>query len=75
MLNIGIKRRSSGQGLVEYILIIALIAIVAIGGLKLFGSKIKSLFTKAGETIEREATTAIEQSKSGSEEGLSGGGQ
>jgi pilus assembly protein Flp/PilA len=65
----------SGQGLVEYILIIALIAIVAIAGLKFFGGKIKSLFTKAGQTIEKEAGSAMDQSKSESSSGgdISGG--
>ncbi len=38
-------REEEGQGLVEYALIIALIAIVAIGGLTLAGGKVGDMFT------------------------------
>ncbi|MBR4991517.1 MAG: Flp family type IVb pilin [Clostridia bacterium] len=37
----------SGQGMVEYGLIIALVAIAAIGALKLLEPAIKNIFTKA----------------------------
>lgn len=37
-------REEEGQGLVEYALIIALIAIVAIGGLTMAGGKVKDMF-------------------------------
>jgi len=38
-------REEEGQGLVEYALIIALIAIVAIAGLTLAGTKVSGMFT------------------------------
>ncbi len=38
-------REEEGQGLVEYALIIALIAIVAIVGLGLAGTKVNDMFT------------------------------
>lgn len=41
-----------GQGMTEYILIVALIAIVVIAGVKLFGNKVNSGFQKAANTIE-----------------------
>jgi Flp pilus assembly pilin Flp len=42
--------RSQGQALIEYALIISLIAVVAIGALSLAGVNIKSLLTRiAGE--------------------------
>ena len=41
----------SGQGMVEYGLIIALIAIVVIGGLTVLGPKIKSIFEGAADKL------------------------
>lgn len=40
-----------GQGMTEYILIIALIAILVLGAVKLFGGKIKDGFSKASEKV------------------------
>ena len=45
----------SGQGMVEYILIVALIAIAVIAALKLFGKNLTSMFNTAGEKIGNEA--------------------
>jgi len=42
----------SGQGMVEYGLIIALIAVVIIAALTLLGPKIKGLFNDVGETMD-----------------------
>ena len=44
-------RRKKGQGMVEYILIIALVAILVIGALKLFGGKVKTGFKKAADEV------------------------
>lgn len=41
----------NGQGMVEYGLIIALVAVVAIGGLTLLGPKLKTLFTNIDTQI------------------------
>lgn len=41
----------SGQGMVEYGLIIALIAIVAIGGLTVLGPKVEQLFKDASGSL------------------------
>jgi Flp pilus assembly pilin Flp len=40
--------RDRGQGLVEYGLIIALVAVLAIGGLIIFGPAITGLLSKLG---------------------------
>jgi pilus assembly protein Flp/PilA len=40
-----------GQGMVEYGLIIGLVAIVVIGALTLLGPKIGGLFNKAGDAL------------------------
>ena len=42
----------SGQGMVEYGLIIALVAVAAIVALKALGPKISSLFNKAGGELD-----------------------
>ena len=41
------RRRNRGQGMTEYIIIVALIAIAAIGVITLFGDNIKALFGMA----------------------------
>lgn len=46
--------KRSGQGLVEYILIVALIAIFAIAALKIFGKKVGTSFKNTAETVEHE---------------------
>ena len=43
--------RSHGQGLVEYGLIIALVAVIAIAGMILFGSAVASLLTNLGASV------------------------
>ena len=37
----------AGQGLVEYSLIILLVALVVIGGISLLGNRVSAFFTKA----------------------------
>lgn len=41
----------SGQGMVEYGLILALVAIVAIGALVVIGNRVKGTFDKVGESL------------------------
>lgn len=41
----------SGQGMVEYGLILALVAIIAIVALKTVGEKVNGTFTKVGESL------------------------
>ena len=53
-----LTRRSRGQGLVEYILIVALIAILVIAALKFFGKKVGDSYEKSAETIHQEVTGA-----------------
>lgn len=45
------KARARGQGMVEYGLIIALVAVVAIAGLIILGPKIAEMFTSLGSSI------------------------
>jgi Flp pilus assembly pilin Flp len=43
--------RDEGQALVEYALIISLIALIAIGGLTLAGDKVGSMFSSIADQI------------------------
>jgi pilus assembly protein Flp/PilA len=43
--------REEGQGMVEYGLIIALVAVVAIAGLIIMGPKIADMFTSLGSSV------------------------
>ncbi|MBM2812720.1 MAG: Flp/Fap pilin component [Chloroflexi bacterium] len=45
------EARARGQGMVEYGLIIALVAIVAIAGLIILGPQIASMFTSLGSSV------------------------
>jgi Flp pilus assembly pilin Flp len=51
MLNSLLPERASGQGLVEYGLIIALVAVLAIAGLVIFGETISSLLANVGGSV------------------------
>ncbi len=45
------KRREEGQGMTEYIIIVALIAIAAIGVVTVFGDNIRDLFTTSNNAL------------------------
>ncbi len=44
-------RKSRGQGMTEYIIIVALIAIAAIGVITLFGNNIRRLFGQSADAL------------------------
>ncbi len=44
-------RKSRGQGMTEYIIIVALIAIAAIGVITLFGNNIRKLFGQSADAL------------------------
>jgi pilus assembly protein Flp/PilA len=46
-----VRGRDRGQGLVEYALIIALVAVVVIGTLILLGPQINSIFTTISQNL------------------------
>ena len=46
-----LRERTEGQGLVEYGLIIALVAVLAIAGLVIFGPAIASLLSNLGGSV------------------------
>lgn len=49
-------RKSRGQGMTEYIIIVALIAIAAIGVITLFGDNIRKLFGASAAALAGEAS-------------------
>jgi pilus assembly protein Flp/PilA len=49
----------SGQGMTEYILIVALIAVAAIVTVKMFGSQITGLFSKSSDKISSQTNDAF----------------
>lgn len=60
-----IKARRRGQGMTEYIIIVALIAIAAIGVITLFGDNIRRLFGMSADALAGEADVANRAKKSG----------
>lgn len=55
---------NKGQGMTEYILIIALIALFVIGGVKFFGQKVKKGFNEAADQVEKSVDSGISKGNS-----------
>lgn len=51
------RNREDGQTLVEYSLIVALIALVCIGALTVLGGHVRDIFQKAGDSLADVPTT------------------
>jgi Flp pilus assembly pilin Flp len=49
-----LAKSERAQGMTEYIIIVALIALVAVAGVKMFGGKIAQLFQDKAKQIETE---------------------
>ncbi|HEU5101299.1 MAG TPA: Flp family type IVb pilin [Roseiflexaceae bacterium] len=64
---------ASGQGLVEYALILALIAIVVIGVLTELGGQTSQIFSSVGCTLDGGAVASSSSSHPGSPQGGGGG--
>ena len=50
-------RKSRGQGMTEYVIIVALIAIAAIGVITLFGDNIRELFGASASALAGQGST------------------
>jgi len=57
-------KRARGQGMTEYIIIVALIAIAAIGVITLFGDNIRKLFGMSADSLAGEVSVANRAQKS-----------
>lgn len=60
-------KKARGQGMTEYIIIVALIAIAAIGVITLFGDNIRALFGMSADALagEVQVSNRAEKSKQG----------
>jgi pilus assembly protein Flp/PilA len=54
-----LRREESGQGMTEYIIIVALIAIAAIGVVTIFGDNIRDLFAGATNALAGEQKVKV----------------
>ena len=55
-----LRRSEKGQGMTEYIIIVALIAVASITMITLFGDTIRGLFATAGQALSGESTSTSE---------------
>ena len=53
------KTNERGQGMTEYIILVALIAVAAIAAVKFFGSKTKDGFQEAGNAVKTDVVDSI----------------
>jgi len=51
-------KSQKGQGLVEYILIVVVMALMAIGAIRSLGKKTHNAFSQAASTLSNDMTTA-----------------
>ncbi|MDR1696299.1 MAG: hypothetical protein LBR69_06710 [Endomicrobium sp.] len=51
MLNFGWLKRNKGQGMVEYILIVAVVVGIVFGAYKIMGGNVKDKFVDAGNKV------------------------
>ncbi len=58
-------RNSLGQGMTEYIIIVAIIAIAAIAAFKMFGSKIRKSIGSAGMALEKKVDDGVTETDDG----------
>lgn len=57
------KLNQKGQGMTEYILIVALIAVAVIGAVKYFGHSTKDSFNSAADAVSGAVNKGIEEGK------------
>ncbi|MBI4231366.1 MAG: hypothetical protein HY608_11060 [Planctomycetes bacterium] len=58
------NRRNAGQGMTEYILIVALIAILSITVVTIFGNQIRALFAGSAQKLTNDSATVEDVSGS-----------
>ena len=66
---LSIQRRQLGQGMTEYIIIVALIAIAAIGVYNLYGRTLRHQTAAMGASLGGDAIDAADANKSGKSAG------
>ncbi len=53
-----------GQGLVEYVMVVVLMALLAVGAVKMLGRKTHNAFVEAGETLQSQMDQARSDGRS-----------
>ena len=53
------RLNQQGQGMTEYIILVALIAVAALAAVKYFGAKTKDSFNAAGDSVQNNVTAKI----------------
>ena len=61
-------RKQSGQGMTEYIIIVALIAVAAIAVIVLFGDNIRAQFGRAARAVGGYKAETVDKTKGGDED-------
>jgi Flp pilus assembly pilin Flp len=51
-------KNNRGQGLVEYILVVVVMALLAIGGIRVLGKNTHNAFVQASDTLNKDMTSA-----------------
>lgn len=64
-----LHRDESGQGMTEYIIIVALVAIMSIGFVSLFGNNIRALFGNASNALAGQESISTTNTKTTSDTG------
>jgi Flp pilus assembly pilin Flp len=59
-------KNNRGQGLVEYIMIVVVMALLAIGGIRALGTKAHNAFVQATGVLSSDMTNASQSGSSGS---------
>jgi Flp pilus assembly pilin Flp len=67
-----LSRRNRGQGMTEYIIIVALIAIAAVGIITVFGNNIRALFGASVDILGGSTSATASLAGSGSHAGKRG---
>jgi Flp pilus assembly pilin Flp len=57
-------KSKKGQGLVEYVLVLVLMALLSVGTLKLLGKKTHNAFKQAADSVQDEADYAAKKGQS-----------
>jgi Flp pilus assembly pilin Flp len=60
-----LSKKQSGQGMTEYILIVALIAVAVIAAVKIFGANVTAGFKNAGDQISQNTSASSSNTGSG----------
>lgn len=67
-----LKNRKRGQSLVEYVALTALVAIVSIGTVKIFGGKVRTRLNQITNTFDKNIQQGLNRSRAVADDGDDG---